>query len=277
MDTSLRDAFRLKYPKYTQILDVFEQANLCPAEWESITKVNLYKFTEFVQSKVAKNTAKYYCAMLKSVLSLYSDEVELPKDYAKILSLRGETSVSTWLTDTDIEKLLRFKPETEVQNLVVNQFLLGCLTGARYSDYSRFTKANLSSNGKIVYVSQKTKIKAEIPMSEAAERIILDGSAIGEVSLNTFNANIRSICRRCGITDEVNIFHGGDEHVGPKCDFVSSHTARKSFATNVYLRCRDIFLVSRYMGHSSVDMTAKYILSVGDAPQEVREYFEQFK
>ena len=49
------------------------------------------------------------------------------------------------------------------------------------------------------------------------------------------------------------------------------------FATNVYLRCRYIFLVSRYMGHSSVDMTAKYILSVGDAPQEVKEYFEQFK
>ena len=276
MKTSLRTAFGAKYPKYVQILNVFEEANLCPAEWENITKVNLYNFADFLQSKVSKNTAKYYCAMLKSVLSLYSDEVELPKDYAKALSVRGETSVSTWLTEADIDKLLRFTPYTSVQNLVVSQFLLGCLTGARYSDYSRFTRANLC-NGKIVYTSQKTKIRAEIPMSDAAERIICDGSAIGEVALNTFNTNIRNICRECGITDEVNIFHGGSEHVGQKCDFVTSHTARKSFATNVYLRCRDIFLVSRYMGHSSVDMTAKYILSVGDAPQEVKEYFEQFK
>ena len=73
------------------------------------------------------------------------------------------------------------------------------------------------------------------------------------------------------------IFHKGEDVVGEKWQFVTSHTARKSFATNVYLRCRDIFLISKYMGHSSVDMTATYIMSVGDAPEEVKQYFEKFK
>lgn len=86
---TLREAFSQKYPKYVQILNVYEQANLCSADWENITKVNLSRFADELQNRVARNTAKYYCAMLKSVLSLYSDEVELPKDYAKVLSVKG--------------------------------------------------------------------------------------------------------------------------------------------------------------------------------------------
>lgn len=273
---TLREAFSQKYPKYVQILNVYEQANLCSADWENITKVNLSRFADELQNRVARNTAKYYCAMLKSVLSLYSDEVELPKDYAKVLSVKGEASVSTWLNEKEIEKIVAYEPHSDTERIVKSQFILGCLTGARYSDYSRFTAANIT-DGKIVYVSQKTKIKAEIPLSEAAERIILNGSAIGEVTLNTFNTTIRTICYKSGIRAVTQVFHKGEEMNGEKWRFVTSHTARKSFATNVYLRCRDIFLVSQYMGHSSVDMTATYILSVGDAPEAVKKYFERFK
>ena len=95
--------------------------------------------------------------------------------------------------------------------------------------------------------------------------------------MTTFNKTIRSICKKCGINETTQIFHKGEDIIGEKWQFVTSHTARKSFATNVYLRCRDIFLVSKYMGHSSVDMTATYIMSVGDAPEEVKQYFEKFK
>lgn len=276
MQTTLKDAFKRKYPKYLRILDVFEQVNGCPAEWGNITKVNLNRFAEALQERVAKNTAKYYCAMLKSVLSLYSDEVSLPKDYNKELSVKGETSVCAWLTESEIDLLVNYMPENETERIVINQFILGCLTGARFSDYSRFTSANIST-GKLVYVSMKTKIKSELPLSTAVERIIMNALSKGSVSMTTFNKTIRSICKKCGINETTQIFHKGEDVIGEKWQFVTSHTARKSFATNVYLRCRDIFLVSKYMGHSSVDMTATYIMSVGDAPEEVKQYFEKFK
>lgn len=276
MQTTLKDAFKRKYPKYLRILDVFEQVNGCAAEWDNITKVNLNRFAEALQERVAKNTAKYYCAMLKSVLSLYSDEVSLPRDFSKELSVKGETSVCAWLTESEIDLLVNYTPENETERIVVNQFILGCLTGARFSDYSRFTSANIST-GKLVYVSMKTKIKSELPLSTAVERIIMNDLSKGSVSMTTFNKTIRSICKKCGINETTQIFHKGEDVIGEKWQFVTSHTARKSFATNVYLRCRDIFLVSKYMGHSSVDMTATYIMSVGDAPEEVKQYFEKFK
>ena len=276
MQTTLKDAFKRKYPKYLRILDVFEQVNGCPAEWGNITKVNLNRFAEALQERVAKNTAKYYCAMLKSVLSLYSDEVSLPRDYNKELSVKGETSVCAWLTESEIDLLVNYTPENETERIVINQFILGCLTGARFSDYSRFTSANIST-GKLVYVSMKTKIKSELPLSTAVERIIMNDLSKGSVSMTTFNKTIRSICKKRGINETTQIFHKGEDVIGEKWQFVTSHTARKSFATNVYLRCRDIFLVSKYMGHSSVDMTATYIMSVGDASEEVKQYFEKFK
>lgn len=273
---SLRDAFAEKYPKYLQVLDVYERINHCTAEWENITKVNLNRFATGLQERLSKNTAKFYCAMLKSVISLYSDEIDAPSDFGKSLSVKSETSVSTWLNESEIERLIEYEPQTKNERIVRDQFILGCLTGARYSDYTRFTETNIVGD-KVVYVSQKTKIKAEIPLSDAVERIIRDGYSIQELTMMTFNKTIRNICQKCGINERTQVFHKGKDMVGEKWEFITSHTARKSFATNVYLRCRDIFLVSRYMGHSSVDMTATYILSIGDAPEEVKKYFERFK
>lgn len=286
---TLEEVFTAKYPQYAKnLIGTFEEANGVPAEWRNVTRVTLHEFVQLLTNKVALNTARFYCAMFKAVLNLYKDEVDLPDDYQKILQIRGEASVSTWLTEEDIDKLLAYQPKNSTELLVRDQFVLGCLTGARYSDYTRLSEGcieevhlmdaegNDKSFKKIVYVSQKTHIKSEVPLSPAAERIISCGSAIGRTTIVTFNSTIRDVCRKSGITDRVRIYHGEKDLEGEKWEFVSSHTARKSFATNVYLRSRDIFLVSKYMGHTSVEMTAAYILSIGDAPQAVRDFFEKF-
>ena len=273
---TLKQVWERKHPKRTKILDLFEQATGYPAEWSSLTKVNLTRFVDFLRERVSANSAKTYAAMLKAVIVTYSDEINPPKGFERILSLKGEVSVSTWLTDEEIDKLIAYTPATETEAIVRNQFVLGCLTGARHSDYITFTARNIQ-NGKLVYVSQKTKIRSELPLSPAVERILTTENVSRVVADVTFNDTIRQICRNVGIAEVIQVYHAGETQTGEKWRFVSSHTARRSFATNVYLRCRDIFMVSRYMGHSSVDMTAKYILSIGDAPAEVQAYFEQFK
>lgn len=273
---TLKQVWDSKYPKRLKVLTLFEQATGVDATWENLSKVNLAKFVDYLRDVVSTNSAKTYAAMFKSVISVYSDEVALPKGYEKILSLKGEASVSTWLTDDEINRIIEYSPHTETEEIVKNQFILGCLTGARHSDYVTFNQRNIQ-NGKLVYVSKKTRIRSEVPLSPAVERILENEIIDKTFADTTFNYTIREICRKVGIVDVIQIYHAGENQEGEKWRFVSSHTARRSFATNVYLRCRDIFMVSRYMGHSSVDMTAKYILSIGDAPEEVRAYFEQFQ
>ena len=273
---TLKEAFNTKYPNCEYILRVFEDALGHEPTWDSITKENLDLFTRAMKERVSINSARTYLAKFKAVLRLYSDQVTLPIGFECILTPKKSECVSAWLTDEEIERLIAYKPASECESTIRDQFILGCLTGARHSDYIWFDKSNIC-NGKLVYVSKKTHIKSEIPLAPAVERILTNSKFTKKYSDTAFTNNIRAICMKCGINEIVKIFHGGQELVGEKWKYVSSHTARRSFATNLYLRCHDIFMVSKYMGHTSVDMTAKYILSIGDAPREVKEYFEKFR
>lgn len=94
-----------------------------------------------------------------------------------------------------------------------------------------------------------------------------------EVSDPTFNNNIRNICRKAGITEAVKVFKAGKEVEGEKWEFVSSHTARRSFATNLYLRGADLYSISQMMGHASVEMTQNYLCcGLREQSAQVMEY-----
>ena len=53
-----------------------------------------------------------------------------------------------------------------------------------------------------------------------------------------------------------------------------THTARRSFATNLYLSGCDLYTIGRMMGHSSADMTRRYICSgIRDMDEGMRRFF----
>ena len=279
--TTLREAFADKYPKYGKILDMYEDANGCKATWREISKPRLAKFVAYMSDRLAKTSVKTYCAMLKSVLTLYNEDVDLPKGYEAILSPKNDVSQHTWLTDGEIDKLLKYKPENAVERLVRNQFCIGALTGARHSDYIDFSSENIVGES-LVYISRKTHIKSEIPLSPAVERILAENKKMrlaGKVvSDPTFNGTIRNICKKCGITEVIKLYQAGEFSSGEKWEYISSHTARRSFATNLYLRGADLYSISVLMGHSSTTMTENYIVcGLRKMPDNVLEYFSQFK
>lgn len=278
---TLKEAFLEKYPKYPKILKMFEEANRCRADWGNISKHRLAKFVGYMDENLARTSVKTYCAMFKSVLNLYNDVVTLPKGYEVILSPKNDVSQQTWLTDREICLLLEYGAKKGTEWLVRNQFCLGALTGARHGDYCRFTEENIV-NGSLVYISQKSHIKAEVPLSPAVERLLREYGQAGffgkTMSDMTFNKTIRDICRNAGITERIKLYRAGETVEGEKWEFVSSHTARRSFATNLYLRGADLYSISLLMGHSNTAMTEKYIVcGLRKMPENVLDYFKQFK
>ncbi len=277
----LRTAFTEKYPKYGNVLDMYERANGCPATWKSLTKIGLSKFVDYMNERLATSSVKTYAAMLKAVLNLYNEEVKLPKDYDKVLSVRGETSSNTWLNDLEIETLIGYIPVNATERLVKNQFIMGCVTGARHSDYMDFTRENIV-NKRLVYVSQKTHVRAEVPLAPVVERLLAENEMFylvdKEVSDPTFNTTIRDICRKVGINERLKLYRAGTFVEGQKYEFISSHTARRSFATNLYLRGADLYAISRMMGHKSVTMTEGYVVcGLRDLSDNILDYFKTFK
>ena len=218
--------------------------------------------------------------MLKSIISEYSDEYEPPRDYKKVLGVRADTCQNVYLTLEEIERFSKYEPKSRAEWIIKNQFLIGCLTGARHSDYINFTRQNLQDDC-LQYVSVKTHIKASIPISPAIIRLIDENEKNGFVGIAFadvyFRNVVKRICRSIGLDESISIYYHGKQRTGKKWEFIASHTARRSFATNLYKLGVDIYTISRLCGHTSVEMTKTYICCMPNISETALTYFNNFK
>lgn len=269
---TLKEAFTAKYPAYGSILKMFESANLCEATWENLTKVRLQKFVDYMAERLAPNSVNQYAAKLKSVLNLYADEVLLPRGYTKVLTPKKVATTSVFLTESELQKLIDYEPKNDRERYVRNIFVTCAYCGMRHSDALRLNASNIVGD-QLQYVSVKTKIQSIVPLNPTVREYILNRPDI-TVDDSTYNRIIRNICKKVGITDNVKVFKAGKECEGEKWEYVSSHTARRSCASNLYLKGLDLYTISRFLGHSSTDMTSRYICcGIRELPQEAKDYF----
>jgi integrase len=278
---TFREAFVTKYPKYGKLIDDFTYANdIDDPDWNDITKISLSNFVDYLEESKASSSVKTYCAMLKSVLNLYSDEVALPKDYAKILSCKGSPSQNVYLTSEELKEIIGYYPSNDTERYVRDVFCICSLVGCRHSDGIKLTRENVV-DGRIVYISQKTKVKSEVPLSGAVIRMLDDIDSFNlrdfKICDNTFNSTIRNICQKCGITHKVKLFRHGIDCEGEKWAFISSHSARRTCASNLYILGCDLFTISKILGHTSIETTKNYICAPLNLNERVMNYFNQFK
>lgn len=94
-------------------------------------------------------------------------------------------------------------------------------------------------------------------MEEDTQRILVDKyeMQIPKVSMVNFNYYIKEVVRLAGITELVKISHKRGtyiiEEVRPKYNWISSHTARRSFCTNEYLAGTPTDLIMAISGHKT--------------------------
>lgn len=271
--TTLKEAFLAKYPDRANILKMFEAANLCEATWENITKVRLQRFIDYMAERLSPNSVSQYATKLKAVLNLYSDEVVLPRGFAKVLTPRKCASTAIYLTEDEIQKLIDYTPRNIRELYVRNLFVISCFAGCRHSDGVNLTKSNIVGNN-LQYVSVKTKIHSVVPLKPIVREYIASCPKI-EIDDTTYNNIIRRIAKKCGITDKVKVFKAGEEKEGEKWEFISSHTSRRTFATLLYLRGVDLYTISKMIGHNSVKTTEGYICAdIRDNSEELMGYFK---
>lgn len=141
-------------------------------------------------------------------------------------------------------------------------FLIGCYTGLRVSDFSRLNTAHIGRH--ITIKTQKTGVPVVIPIHPVVREIIESNfNLTNTISDQKLNEQIKELCRLAGITDKVlvNRNEGGHniEHVYPKYKLVSSHTARRSFATNAYKAGVPTIAIMKITGHTKESTFLKYI------------------
>ena len=138
-------------------------------------------------------------------------------------------------------------------DIVKKAFLFSCFTGLRYSDMKSllWSEVHTAADGKTLYIEHrqvKTKKTVTIPLSEEALRWMpRQKEGVDHVfheltvSTKTVEDVLKDWMKDCGI----------DKHITYHC---SRHTA----ATTLLTLGANLYVVSKLMGHSSIQMTEVY-------------------
>ena len=190
------------------------------------------------------------------------------------IDLRAEPTNAVFLSMNEITRIYYYKFEKQdkrkAKERIRDLFVVGCLTALRYSDYSTLAATNLQ-NGYIVKRTKKTNVDVKVPAHDYVKEIFAkySGFVPRGLCIQYFNKYLKVIMREIGLNDLVtySFTKGGELKTvtREKWELISSHTARRSAATNMYLTGRmKTFEIMKLTGHRTEQNFFRYIRLTGD-------------
>ena len=162
-----------------------------------------------------------------------------------------------------------------------SDLVLGCLTGLRFSDFSKIKQDDLR-DGMLFKKQQKSDHWVVIPLRKDAQRILENRCFENFKPLTNaeFNRHIKNLARLAGITEPVtHSYRKGNKlitEIKPKCEWITSHTCRRSFCTNEFLAGTPVSLIMKISGHKSERDFFRYIrISPEEAAYRMQDIWKQ--
>jgi integrase len=164
-------------------------------------------------------------------------------------------------------------------------FLIGCFTGQRFSDWHKITPQNINDNSfSIEIVQQKNstvkKNRVAIPIHPVVKEIFekYKGQIPPPTSNQKMNDYLKEVARLAPSLQTIETISrtkGGIEVSvsRPKYELVTTHTARRSFATNSYRLGIPSITIMAVTGHKTEKDFLKYIKV---SPEDHAKIFEAF-
>jgi integrase len=251
-------------------LENYQKAKKIKIEFDKIDLTFYNDFVEYLTTKLklAPNTIGKLITNLKVFLREAFDEGITTNNIFANRRFRSNSSLADtiYLTPTEIKEISNLDLKTNLKlDRVRDMFIIGCYTGLRFSDIINIKPEHIN-DGMIEIIQVKTKEKVAIPMTKEVERLLSKyNNSLHKISNQKFNDYLYDVVTKCeGLEIEVTkkTIQGGKQIVikKPKYEFVSSHTARRSFATNEYmakgLSVHDIMSIT---GHKTEKSFYKYI------------------
>lgn len=228
-----------------------------------------HAFTDYLTNgcQLATNTVGKQIAILKGFLNEATERGlnnnrSFKSSRFKVVT---EDSEAVYLTEEELSQLFDtdFSQSPRLDR-VRDLFLVGCWTGCRFSDFSTITPSQIK-NGMLHVEQEKTGNKVIIPLHPVVKSILdkYKGRLPDAPSNQKFNDYIKEVCELSGIDkDETLCITKGGKRISetkPKHQFVSSHTARRSFATNLYKGGFPSISIMAITGHKTEKSFLKYI------------------
>ena len=237
-------------------------------------------------------SANYFAKMIKIIKTFMTEANETGVTSFQGHKLKGFSKIEVeseniYLT---VEELLRIHnlnvnllpvDKRETYLIVKNKFLIGAFTGLRISDFNRLDEINISDN-KIRIKTLKTLQNVVIPIHPVVKDILDSGFDLkSKVSAKAINDMIKDICCLAKINESVlineNIGGKNKQKTYKKWQLVSSHTARRSGATNMFKAGIPSISIMKITGHTTEKSFMKYIKISAEENADLLSRHEFFK
>lgn len=233
-------------------------------DWEDIDSAWYFRLVQKMNE--AGYSVNYKSTITARLKALMAEGVKL-KYHTNMAYLNfkkvEEPADTVYLTQDEIDALWNLHLDSATERKARDLFILGVYTASRFSDYSRLTLADIH-DGKIRFVQKKTSGSVVIP---AAPRVVevmkRNGGTAPEICMMVYNRAIKEVCRKAGIDTPVTVTKSrGTVHITTrrkKYELVSSHTARRTGATLLYMSGVPLRQCMLITGHTTEVNFMKYI------------------
>lgn len=281
---SFTKSSKMKFLTLKKHLKGFETLTKIPLELDTITAKTMAKLQNYffedviiktdlkgnpVKGMNTQTTAKYLGNIKMFLNWAFENQYTKNIDYKNFKIKQQPKSIKAVLSDSDLDKLRQFNSvEQQYYNNARDLLILSCLTGLRYSDYSRIKPEHLKQNGSdfsLLIRQKKTNDYVEIPVNIEALSIIesLFSGKIHPISNQKMNAYAKGLCKLCGIDEpfETTQYRGNMivNKTTPKYELITTHTGRRTFATNLLLKGVPAEIVMEFTGHRDYESFSKYV------------------
>lgn len=192
---------------------------------------------------------------------------------SKIYEFKAPTikTINTYLSNEELELIYKYQCKNERLENVKRLFLVGCSTGLRVSDLMKIKDYHID-NGFIEITTQKTNQPLLIPIDPRVKDYI---PTLRPLAHPVFNRYIKELCKLAKINKPLKGYNRGEGNkrvlgVYPKYKLITSHTMRRSFASNLYGKVPTVVIMA-VTGHT----TEKSFLTYIKKPQ--RDFAERLK
>ena len=286
---------------------------ISPFTWKDINKALADRFVSFMEKNgyMVTSINKYiicFKAMIQNAMDqeLHNNLIAL-RAFSKKKIQETDKAKEIYLTKTELQALYEM-PLEGLKDKVRDVFLVGCYTCQRFSDYARLEKENFTKTAKgtkvVRIVQEKTGNDVVIPilndnLLHIAEKYGYDIPKVNDVILNRYikqilkelSSTVPSLARkeRTLLTmkerekEKQGLVSFERDNKGyvikPRYELVSSHTARRSGITNLYLSGNfDTYQMMSISGHRDEKTFYEYIkLSSDEVADSIAKKKEEHK
>ncbi|PLB86037.1 hypothetical protein C0T31_07800 [Dysgonamonadaceae bacterium] len=199
------------------------------------------------------------------------DNITVNQDFKRIISgkslfakVNREETDHVYLDEAEIKMITDAKmPDARLAE-IRDLFVIQCWTGLRISDLSRLERGNIA-NGLLSIKTKKTKESVVIPVTGELQKVLNKyPEQLPKIPTDQhFNREIKKVCEIAGINEPImaEVKTNGMTVIKqvPKYELVTSHTARRSFATNLYRRGLPASQIMLLTGHKTEGAFLRYI------------------